>query len=100
MVERIRLLDHVKRCSSYEDGAVIFNLIKRAFDQEQKVEISFDGVLSVPSAFVNAALVQLLDSYSFEFVQSNLNFTNSTRQVNDLIRRRFEFAFRGSKSEH
>lgn len=94
MVARIRLLEHVQHCSTYEDGAVILALIKGAFDQEEKVEISFEGVLSVPSAFVNAALVQLLDTYSFEFIRANLNFTNTTRQVNDLIKRRFEFALK------
>lgn len=96
MVTRIKIIDHVRQCSTYEDGDVIFRLISAGFDNEQrldnKVELDFDGVLSIPSAFVNAALVQLLDKYSFDYIRSHLNFVGSTRQINDLIKRRFQFA--------
>lgn len=96
MVARIKITDHVKQCSTYEDGDVIFRLISSAFDNEQrldnKVELDFNGVLSIPSAFVNAALVQLLDKYSFDYIRGHLSFVGSTRQINDLIKRRFQFA--------
>lgn len=98
MVTRIRILDHVKQCSTYDDGEIIFRLISSELGNEErfdnKVELDFDGVLSVPSAFVNAALVQLLDTHSFDYIRSHLNVVGSTRQINDLVRRRFQFAMR------
>src|SRR5512139_3751506 len=96
MVTTIRLLDHVKRCSSYEDGAVIQRLIVQALRRGEMVELSFDGVLSPPSAFINAALITLLDDFDFEYIQKHLTFVQSTKQVNELIRSRFEFAMRAA----
>lgn len=100
---RIRVLDRVAQCSSYEDGERIFRLITAALDNEErldsKVEVDFEGVRSVPSAFVNAALVQLLDRYSFDYIRSHLNVVGSTRQINDLVKRRFEFALRQNSKQ-
>lgn len=94
MVKRIRLLDHVGRCSSYDDGAIINRLIVGYLKKGETVVVSFDGVLSPPSAFINAALITLLDDFPFDYIQKHLEFVDSTRQVNELIRQRFEFALK------
>lgn len=94
MVSSIRLLDHVTRCSTYEDGAIIYRLIKNALEKGDKVEVSFDGVLSAPSAFINGALIELLNDYSFSYIRENVIISNSTRHLNELIKQRFEFASR------
>lgn len=88
----IRVLDHVPRCSTYEEGDVIYRLVREALGRGDHVEISFDGVLAVPSAFVNAALVRLLEDYNFSFIREKLKISNSTRQINQTIRERFDFA--------
>jgi hypothetical protein len=92
MVIKIRILDHVARCSNYDDGEIIYNLLYDAFIKGNKVELSFDGVLSVPSAFINAGLVQLLSNFPFSYIRENLHIVNSTKQINELVRQRFEFA--------
>ena len=53
--------------------------------------LSFDGVEDVPSSFVNAAFVPLLGSYSYDFIKAHLQVINSTRQINDMIKRRLRF---------
>jgi len=91
-VSSIRLLDHVTRCSTYEDGAIIHRLVKNALEKGDKVEVSFDGVLSAPSAFINGALIELLNDYPFSYIRENVVISNSTRHLNELIKQRFEFA--------
>lgn len=88
----IRILDYVSTPSSYKDGEVIYKLIRQEFGSGRKVVLSFDGIGSIPSAFVNAALIKLLEEFSFVFIRSNLDIVKSTRQINRLIKDRFLFA--------
>ena len=90
----IRIRDHVAGASSYEDGDIIYNIIKNSLEAQEAVEISFDGIASVPSAFVNAAFVRLLESISFEELKEKIKFINSTRSINELLRSRLEFVAR------
>ena len=87
----IRILDHIERASTYDDGEVIYRLICDPIARRETVVLSFDGVLAVPSAFVNAALVRLLESVPYEVVRQSLKIVGSTRQINELIKSRFEF---------
>lgn len=87
----IRILDHVRTASSYDDGNVIFDLIVNDIREGRPVHVSFEGVTSVPSAFVNAAFVRLLESMPFSHVQKSLRIEKSTKQINDLVRTRFAF---------
>lgn len=95
----IRVLDHTINPSSYKDGEVIFTLINEMFKQDQQVVVDFSGVTSIPSAFVNSAFIRLLENFSFEQVKRNLSFIHSTRQINQLIKSRFEFVNNKLESE-
>lgn len=88
----IRILDHIKTYSTYQDGLVIYDLIKSALDHEQPVVVSFTGIKSVSSAFINSAFIRLLESFEFDFIRAHLGFVDSTRQINRVIRDRFAFA--------
>ena len=92
MVASIRILDHIAHCADYDDGAIIYKLIYNELIKGNAVELSFDGVLSTPSAFINASLIQLLSDFPFDYIRSHLSIINSTKQINELIRQRFEFA--------
>jgi hypothetical protein len=87
----IRILDYVKTASSYEDGEVIFKLISSEIKQNKTVTISFQEISSVPSAFVNAAFIRLLEEFSFEKIRNALNFIDTTKNINELIKSRFNF---------
>jgi len=87
----IRILDHVKTASTYEDGEVIFQLIRGPISEGEAVTVSFDGVLAVPSAFINAAFVRLVESTPVDRVRQCLRIKDSTRAINELIRGRFSF---------
>lgn len=87
----LRLLDHVKTCSTYGDGEVIYALIAPKIVNGEDVTLSFSGVSAVPSAFINGAIVRLVESSSLDVVRQHLKIENSTRQINELIRSRFDF---------
>jgi hypothetical protein len=83
----IRALDHVARCYTAADGAVINSLLSSQLDKGRLVKLSFDGVSDVPSSFVNTAIVALLGRYDEEFIKSHLTLIDATRQIGDMVRR-------------
>lgn len=87
----VRIIDHVKQASTYDDGQVIFNLIASDIRSGKPVEVSFEGLHAVPSAFINAALVQLVETVPLSQIFGTLNITHSTKFINDMILRRFKF---------
>ena len=95
----VEVLKHVRGASSYDDGEVIFNLILPPVKAGDRVVVDFAGVTSVPSAFVNSAFIRLLEHVPFNQVKATLSFTHSTRQINQLIRSRFDFVAAHGRSE-
>lgn len=93
----IRIADHVERASDYNDGQVIFDLIKDDVIHGKPVKVSFDGITAVPSAFINAAFIQLLEVASIDRIRDTLVIVDSTRFINELIRSRFDFSASQSK---
>lgn len=83
----IRALDHVKRCYSTADGIEIARVLRSALKQERHVTFSFAGVDDVPSSFVNAAFVSLLDDYAPTALRSRLSVVDATQQIADMLRR-------------
>ena len=87
----INIIDHVKTASTYEDGEIIYTLISKALHNEQQVTLSFKTIKSVPSAFINASIIRLLEEFNFEYIREKIVFINTTKHINELIRSRFEF---------
>lgn len=87
----IRIRDYVEQASSYDDGQVIYQLIADGLRSNETVEVSFDGFNAVPSAFINAAFVQLLEVTPIEKLREKLKISDSTKFINELIRARFDF---------
>lgn len=88
----IRISNHVRTYSTYADGDVIYRLIVEELRAGRTVTLSFSGIKSIPSAFVNAAIIKLLEEFDFEDIRSQLKIVDSTRQINQLIKDRFYFA--------
>jgi len=87
----INILDLVPHCYTWADGEIVGRAIQQALADKEKVVVSFTGVEDVPTSFVNAAFVRLLDDFSYEDIRSNLSVVNSTRQINEMIKRRLDF---------
>lgn len=87
----IRALDLVRQCYSQDDGQKVFDVLLPKLKRGERIELSFDGVTTVPSSFINTALIHLLDVLPFETIRTNLKFVNTTRQINEMIKTRFDF---------
>lgn len=83
----INALDHVDRCYSTADGAEIARVLRAAFARHDRVTLSFAGVDDVPSSFVNASLVALMNGHSPDWLKSKLSIVDATPQIADMIRR-------------
>ncbi|MFL2120934.1 STAS-like domain-containing protein [Marinilactibacillus psychrotolerans] len=87
-------LEITKVVNSYHtnsDGNIIFEKILDGFNENKEVIVSFKEITGVNSSFVNSAFIQLLDVYDFDFVKTHLKFSDSNRQINQLIKNRFAF---------
>jgi hypothetical protein len=88
--------DHVSRCYTWQDGAALANVIRPLLARGERLVVSFAGFTDVPSSFVNAAFVSLLDTFSLDFVRDHMSVVDSTRQINNMIRKRL-YAEAGAK---
>lgn len=87
----IRPLDFLEHCYTAEDGQAVYSRILPAIKSGQRVTVSFEGIDSVPSSFVNAAFIQLLQEFSYDEIKLRLTFSNSTKQINEMLLKRFSF---------
>jgi hypothetical protein len=88
----ITALDHVPHCYSAQDGMVIAQILRNRLSQDGVATLSFAGVSDVPSSFVNAALVSLLDTYQFDWIKAHLTIVDASHQTADMVRRCFNNA--------
>lgn len=72
-------------------GEILFQEIKNLFENQESVVVSFQGISEISSSFVNSAFINLLEEYDFNYIRKNLMFSNSTKQINSLIKDRFDF---------
>lgn len=85
----IRVLNVVPRTFNNDDGRAVHDAIREALARDEVVTLSFDGVDSVPSSFVNSAFITLLRDLTFDEVRRRLRFVKTNSQINEMIRSRF-----------
>lgn len=83
-------------CVSTEDGILVFQAIRQVLQQEQGqgVVLSFAGVDSLTSAFLNAAIGQLYSVFSETQIQGALSVDHMERSDKILLRKVVENAKR------
>ena len=87
----IKVLDHTSSCYSNEDGEVIYRLLKEYLKDSNTVTVSFMGINSITSSFTNTAFIELLNDYDIRHIQKHLNFKDTNRQINSMIKNRFTY---------
>ena len=80
------------RCLNNDDGNLIFKQILPHLKKMQPVEVSFEGVYSTTSSFINSAFIELLDHFCFNEIRSMLKITHSNAFINQMIKQRFNSA--------
>ncbi|MGJ0740224.1 STAS-like domain-containing protein, partial [Enterococcus casseliflavus] len=74
-----------------DDGDKLFNIIVDNFENDNPIQVSFKGIDSLNSSFVNSAFIMLLDIYTFNEIREKLSFVDTNKQINLLILGRFKF---------
>ena len=72
-----------------KQGELLFKQLEASLaGNDRAVTLSFDGIDTATSSFVNAGFVQLLGIMPFDEIKRRLKVINSSRQINDMIKRR------------
>ena len=80
-------------CVASDDGQKVHDQIAAALREGQKVQLSFLGVKSLTSAFLNAAVGQLYSKFSEDEVKNGLLVSDDIEQEDlDLLKRVVETA--------
>jgi hypothetical protein len=84
----IRVKDICEAADTASQGEALYAAVKNALRTDQQIVISFDGIEAATSSFTNASFVALLVDLSFAEIKRRLRIVDSSRQINDMIRRR------------
>jgi hypothetical protein len=87
----ISALNISNNCYSHYDGYKLFIAITRELRKCERLTISFEGIDSISSSFVNASFIPLLDLMPFEEIKNRIAFIKTTPQINELIKSRFNY---------
>lgn len=85
-----------KHCSQrqsgpeWKGGELIRDLVIKNWDNEEKIEISFEGVESATPSFIDESIGKLVQSYSLDQLKSKLVFANINDDVKDKINKSIE----------
>ncbi len=86
----IRIADIVKGADTQAQGACVHEALCRALSGSASVTVSFEGIDTATSSFVNVSFARLLDRLSLNDIKTRIRVVKSTKQINDMIRRRLE----------
>ena len=79
-------------CVEAEDGEKVFMLISKALKEQKKVEISFQNVELLTTAFLNSAIGKLYKDFSEEAIKSALSVKDITQSGAVSLKRVVETA--------
>jgi hypothetical protein len=86
----IRIANIVPGANTADQGVAVLSVLKDAMRTQDPVVVSFDGIQTATSSFVNVSFVELLNDFSYTDIKSRLRVTKSTRQINDMIKTRLD----------
>ncbi len=87
----VKVLDIVENCYTWSTGEIVADVIRKSFARDEKIVLSFKDVTDIPSSFVNAAFISLLNDYSYDYIRLKLTLTSCSPQIVDMINQRFKF---------
>jgi len=79
-------------CVASEQGEKVHSLLKAALRQQHEVDLSFENVSVLTSAFLNSAVGQLYGEFSEMDIQAGLSVSDMSQEDADLLRRVVETA--------
>jgi hypothetical protein len=88
----VHISDLVQGCDTADDGLIVRDSLLHALHAEFYATVTFAGISTVTTSFVNAAFVDLLRHMSLDQIKRRVRVVDATRQINDMIRQRLMFA--------
>lgn len=83
---------HISRVSGAADtadqGHLVWGELVSALEFHDQIVVSFAGVSTATSSFVNNSFVRLLERMPFGEVKRRIRIIESTRQINEMIKSR------------
>jgi len=76
--------------SDWKGGELIRDLVVKNWDNEEMIEISFEGVESVTPSFSDESIGKLAQSYSIDQLRGKLVFTHINDDIKDKINKSIE----------
>lgn len=70
-----------------EDGEKVFKLIAKAFLDKKKVDLSFQNIEMLTTAFLNTAVGQLYRDFTEDFIKENLKVSDVTESGKVALKR-------------
>ncbi|GHT04003.1 hypothetical protein AGMMS49525_09870 [Bacteroidia bacterium] len=70
-----------------EDGQKVYDLVKKAFEQQYKVILSFLNIEMLTTAFLNTAVGQLYKDFSEEIMRENLRVVDISESGKVILKR-------------
>ena len=87
LIARIATIVGGPLCVSAEDGQRVYDKIAPMLEEGRRVKLSFEGVETMISAFLNAAVGQLYGHMSEEKIKALLSVTDMKGEDAALLRR-------------
>lgn len=84
----LRIKDFTASADTSDDGTKILPHVEALFRREGVVVVSFHGINTATSSFVNAAFVPLIETFGIADIKKRLRVVDSTRQINEMVRTR------------
>ncbi|MDD3592216.1 MAG: STAS-like domain-containing protein [Sulfurovum sp.] len=74
-------------CTLPEDGEKVFEVIKKALENDKKVMISFKNVTTITSAFLNSAIGKLYGSFDETMLKDHLQVEDMAVEDQIILKR-------------
>jgi hypothetical protein len=86
----IRILEIAGGADTSAQGDLVLATLESELQASREITVSFDGVKTATSSFVNTSFVKLLENHTFAEIKRRIRVVNSTRQINEMIKSRLE----------
>lgn len=87
---KVVVKDLIPDYSTNEQGKIIYEHVAHLLKDGIDVNLSFTGVSSVSSSFLNTSLIELLVQFGYDYVKKHLKISDVNKHVGGLISRRIQ----------
>ncbi len=85
--QKIIIKDIVVGYTSNSDGLILKAAIEQSINASGSVILSFEGVTSASSSFLNSSIGEIIDKYGLIFLKNRIKITNYTPSIALMIQK-------------